>query len=116
MNVVIIDNDMEQLDLMTATLHCACPGGSVSAFKDPMLAVKHVYNNDTDLVFAEVRMAPVNGFDVLNCLRRIKPNLRIILMSEDGAPQSRASQLHASGFYLKPVSLESVKEALSEIV
>ncbi len=115
MNVVIIDNDLEQLDMMTATLHCACPGGSVCAFKDPMLAVKHVYNNETDVVFAEVRTAPVSGFDVLNTLRRIKPDIKIILMAEDMALEGRASQLNATGFFQKPVSVEAVQQALSGV-
>ena len=115
MNVVIIDNDMEQLDMMTAALHYACPGGSVCSFRDPMLAVKHVYNNETDLVFAEVKTTPVSGFDVLNTLRRIKPGIKIILMSEDMTFQGRASQLQASGFFQKPISADAIKEALSEM-
>lgn len=115
MNVVVIDNDVEQLDKLTDVLQGLYPGSSVSVFKDPMLAVKHVYNNQTDLVLSEIKTRPVSGYDVLRTLKRIKPELNVVLMSADSAVSSKAVELGASAFAAKPLSTDDIKSVVDKL-
>ncbi len=114
MNIVVIDNDTKQLDKIADTLQEACPGGSVSVFKDPMLAVKYIYNSDTDIVFSEIRTKPVSGFDVLKTLKRIKPELLVVLLSEDESDFGKAIELGARCCQKKPLNEICLKELLKE--
>lgn len=115
MNIVVIDNDKEQLDIIAETLQGAFQGGSVSVFKDPMLAVKYIYNSETDVVFSEVKTRPVNGLDVLRTLKRIKPELLVVLISEDNSYFAKASELGAYACHKKPLNIEALKELLAEL-
>jgi CheY-like chemotaxis protein len=71
-----------------------------------------------DVVFLDINMPGVTGFDVLGYLQR-EPRLQnvpvIFVSSEDQTEtQSRARESGAKAFVLKPASLESIEAALKK--
>jgi two-component system chemotaxis response regulator CheY len=72
-----------------------------------------------DIVFLDLNMPGVTGFDVLMFIKR-EPRLEkvpVIVVSSDDQPESieRANQAGASGYIVKPPTLDTLEEALKSI-
>lgn len=79
MNILVIDNDPAELERLTACLQEEGEDVKVTAFTDPLLAVKYGYNNPVDVVYAKTDMRGLGGEDVARLLRNIHPDIRIEL-------------------------------------
>ena len=72
-----------------------------------------------DLVFLDINMPGVTGFDVLGFINR-EPRLKstkvVVVSSEDQTDTvDRAYQLGAKAYIRKPVTLEALEEAINAI-
>lgn len=115
MNVVVIDNNISLLEELVGVVRGIFPGSTISSFKDPMLAVKHVYNNPTDIVISEVKTRPVSGFDVLRNLHKIRPEMLVVLLSDEPSHENKAMEYGADGFLPQPVQAAALSELLEKI-
>ena len=115
MNVVLIDNNISVLEELVGIVRGILPTSTISSFKDPMLAVKHVYNNPTDIVISEIKTRPVSGFDVLRNLHKIRPEMLVVLLSDEPSHESKALEYGADGFLSQPVKAETLSELIEKI-
>lgn len=72
-----------------------------------------------DVVFLDINMPGVTGFDVLGYLQR-EPRLQgvpVIIVSSENQPetQKRAKESGARAFILKPASTEAIESALKRV-
>lgn len=63
-----------------------------------------------DVVVADVRMQPVDGFELLARTRELEPSIPVVLVSGhlDSAASARAHDLGAFAYLAKPVPLEAL--------
>ncbi|MBQ7606024.1 MAG: response regulator transcription factor [Firmicutes bacterium] len=115
MNVVLIDNNIGILEELVGVVKGILPSSTISSFKDPMLAVKHVYNHATDIVISEVKTRPVSGFDVLRNLHKLRPEMLVVLLSDEPGHETKALEYGADGFLTQPVNPQELSELIDKL-
>lgn len=108
MNFVVVDNSKIDLGLLAKAIAVAVPECQVQLFTDPLLAAKYICNNLVDMVFLADAMRPVNGFRLLQVLRKNIPQLAIVMLSDSDANKVDAIHAGVNEYLLKPVSAETL--------
>ncbi|MEG0876918.1 MAG: response regulator [Oscillospiraceae bacterium] len=104
MNFVVVDNNKDDLEQLAAAIRTVVPDSQIEPFTDPLLSAKYICNNPVDIVFLADTMRPVNGFRLLQVLRKNIPELAVVMLSAD--EQNRMDAIHAGvdDYLLKPIS------------
>lgn len=106
MHFVVVDNNKRDLDVLAKAIAATMPNCQVQLFTDPLLSAKYICNNPVDMVFLVDIMRPVNGFRLLQVLRKNIPNLAVIMLSASDANRVDAIHAGADDYLLKPVSVD----------
>lgn len=69
-----------------------------------------------DLVLCDLMMPEHDGFEVFGIIKKIQPNINFIFVTADlqDSTRDKALQLGADGLLNKPLTLESIGEALKK--
>ncbi|MEG1781187.1 MAG: response regulator [Clostridium sp.] len=104
MNFVVVDNNENDLELLVKTIRKEIPECQIQSFTDPLLSAKYICNNPVDMVFLTDTMRPVNGFRLMQVLRKNVPKLAVVMLSDD--EHNRLDAVHAGvdDYLLKPIS------------
>lgn len=81
--VAVVDDDIDISTLFHDILCENVQDASVYAFNDPIEALKHFTENQSKyaLVISDLRMAGLNGLELLKKVKNVNPKVRTILMS-----------------------------------
>ena len=81
--VAVIDDDIDITTLFHDILCENVEDASVYAFNDPIEALEHFTENQSNyaLVISDLRMAGLNGLELLKKVKNVNPKVRTILMS-----------------------------------
>lgn len=109
MNFVVVDNCESDLVLFAQKIIEVIPKCNVQVFTDPLLAAKYICNNTVDMVFLADTMQPVNGFRLLQVLRKNVLNLTIIMLSDGEMNKMDAIHVGADEYLIKPVTAEKLE-------
>ncbi|NOX87783.1 MAG: sigma-54-dependent Fis family transcriptional regulator [Calditrichaeota bacterium] len=105
--IVVEDNDTMRLGL-TEILRRA--GYTVFDFADGPEALKYLQSNTAEILITDLRMAPLNGLEVLEKSRQIQPDIEVLLISAYGTIEDavKAMKLGAVDFLTKPFPKEEL--------
>ena len=114
--VLVIDDEEAMLALVRTTLenyHYRV----ITAASGPEAVVRLAEKtDDVNLVITDIEMPFMDGFAVINALRKIKPNLKIIVAT--GSKQEKAVDgrgLHTDAFIYKPFTTEKLLTTVHEV-
>ena len=111
---VIIDDEQHSIDTLKWKLENYCSEVAVQAsFDSPADAIKYLKNNPPDLLFLDIQMPMLNGFDVLEELGRDLPFDIIFITAYDNFG-IQAVKFSALDYLLKPVQNRELKEAIDK--
>ncbi len=116
--ILIVDDDPKVLKLLETLLRA--DGQSPVPAGDGMTALNLLEGQSIDLVISDVRMAPMDGMELLGNIHAKWPHLPVILLTAFGAFETAQSAMQKGAFdYLtKPFRVDelvsTVKRALSE--
>ena len=68
-----------------------------------------------DVAFLDIEMKGINGVEVAEKLKAINPNINIIFATGFGSYRDIAFDLHASGYLIKPITAERVRNELENL-
>jgi len=95
-------------------------GYHVLTAADGVEAVKQVesYPDSIDCVLLDLNMPRKDGQETLIELRRLRPDLRVVLMSgyTEEEVEARFAGQHIDGFLEKPYTAETLSEALTKVL
>jgi two-component system chemotaxis response regulator CheY len=115
MKILIVDDvDMERQFLRETAEKL---GHSViGEASDGMIALKLYESERPDLVFMDIDMPEMNGFDVIALILEMDPKARIVVIT--GLDESREDVLKcgALGIMKKPVRVEKVEHMLRQVM
>lgn len=79
-------------------------------------AISAYHAGKAEVMFLDLTMPVMDGFQVLEALRQEKLNSIVFVISADIQPeaQERAKQLGATAFIKKPISAETIEHVLHE--
>jgi len=67
-----------------------------------------------DLVFSDIKMAPLDGFEVARWVHEHKPALPVILASGYSGKTNMAADLNGAQFFRKPFDFDAVVEKIRD--
>jgi two-component system LytT family response regulator len=111
---VIIDDEQHSIDTLKWKLENYCPDVAVQAsFNSPAEGIKYLKQNPPDLLFLDIEMPMLNGFDVLEELGR-DLSFDIIFITAYDNFGIQAVKFSALDYLLKPVQNRELKEAIDK--
>jgi CheY-like chemotaxis protein len=69
-----------------------------------------------DLVFSDVKMEPMDGFELARWIREHRPGLPVILASGYPSKTGIAADLHGVEFFRKPFDFDAVVEKIRDTI
>ena len=87
----------------------------VEAFSDSTKALDYAMNNDIDIAFLDIELRNMTGLDLCKELLKINPRTNVIYLTAYGGYSLDAWGTGASGFMLKPITAEGVREQLKHL-
>lgn len=97
---------------------------NVFAFTNPLLAMEHfkINHKDYSLVISDIRMPSMNGFEFVQNITRVKPDIKVLLMTvfdinnddDDLLNMNQNYNSNVSGIIKKPVSTKQLAKIPSE--
>jgi len=113
-NAVIIDDERDSIDTLKWKLENYCTDVSVvSSFENPEEGVKYLKANPPDLLFLDIEMPMLTGFDVLEEIGR-DISFDIIFTTAYDNFGIQAVKFSALDYLLKPVQNKELKDAIDK--
>ncbi len=111
LRVVIVDDETHGREKLQRYLADAPGFACVGQAADGLTAVELIEETRPDLVFLDIQMPGLDGFDVVEALA-FDPLPRIVFVTAHDTHAVRAFEVHALDYLLKPVDRERFAEAL----
>lgn len=116
-NAIVVDDSRQTADSLAQMLGLLA--FDVQTCYSPRQALETFETAEPDLVLLDINMPGINGFEVLGFFRR-DPRLEkvpVIFVSTEAQQENidRAIEGGAAGFLAKPLDMDSLESALSEI-
>jgi two-component system, LytTR family, response regulator len=109
--IIVVDDEEEAREGIKQLLAEDSEIELLSVCKNGLEAINEINRSTPDLVFLDIQMPEINGFDVLNSIK-IKPLPMIIFITAFDQYALRAFEIHANDYLLKPFTDERFYQAL----
>jgi len=117
---MVLDDDYEIAELVKMALQ-RNRFNNVSVFEEPLLALEEFRKNYNEyfLVISDIRMPGLNGFEFTEYINKIKPGIKVILMSafdinSDDIVKNFKYNRNISGMIQKPISPKKLAKIVAE--
>jgi len=114
--ILILDDEQDILDVIHRFL--ARKGlVDVDVCNNPIKAIELIKNNHYDLLLTDIMMPEKNGVEVLTEVKKIKPSLKVIMMTAYSTIDKilECEKLGATDYVTKPfISLKDVESKILE--
>jgi two-component system LytT family response regulator len=114
LKAIVIDDEPECVRSLVIDLEKHCPGVEISAEctggKD---GIKAIHHHNPDIVFLDIDMPFINGFDLLEMVPNI--DFEVIFTTAYDKYALQAFKISAVDYLLKPVDPEALKQAIQKV-
>ena len=118
-SILVIDDEIEILDMLSRFLN-RNPKFSVQTFSNPVSALSSINNNTKyDLVLLDIMMPQMNGLDVLEKLKEINSDQKVIMMTAYSTLDKvlKSHKIGATNYVMKPFSsLDALEKKVVEVL
>ena len=114
-NVIIVDDRKFFLSEAIPILEEVLPNAIISGFTRPSEAIEYAKANQIALVFLDIELGKINGLDLCKNFLEINPRTNVIFLTSYVEYSFDAWKTGASGFILKPITAENVREVLKNL-
>ena len=91
------------------------PNAAVTGFTDAEETLEYAKANRVALAFLDIELRNTSGLDLCRDLLAINPHTNVVFLTAYGNYSLDAWSTGASGFMLKPITPEGVKEQLKHL-
>jgi len=114
-NVIIVDDSKVILSEGIAVLEEVMPNATIAGFIWPLEAIEYAKMNRIALAILDIELGTASGFDLCDTLLKINPCTNIVFLTAYPDYALNAWKTEASGFMLKPLTPENVREQLIKL-
>lgn len=115
MNVIIVDDERLVLAAETTVIKKALPQAKLASFRDNQSAAEYASRNPIDVAFLDIQMRGFTGLELARQLIAMNPKINIIFCTGYAEYSLEAFSLYASGYLLKPITVEKVLDAMAHL-
>jgi two-component system LytT family response regulator len=113
MTALIIDDELSGREVLKRLVELNCPDVTVvNTLNSIETGLQAISNDKPDLVFLDIQMPNVSGFDLLNQLDKI--DFEIIFVTAHDAYAIKAFKYSAVDYLLKPIKVTELIDAVSK--
>ena len=113
--VILVDNEKIILTGTLPILEKALPGASISGFTKPSEALEYASHTPVDLAFLDIEMGKKSGLTLCSELLEINPKTNVVFLTAYEGYSLDAWSTGASGFLMKPLTVEAVQKQLPRL-
>lgn len=114
-NVIMVDDRKLILTGGLPILEEVFPNATVTGFTDAAEAVEYAKVNRVALAFLDIELRDISGLEVCRELLKINPRTNVVYLTAYIGYAFDAWSTGASGFMLKPITPEGVREQLQNL-
>lgn len=115
MNIIAIDDEKLALELLAAAIKEAEPDSSVRAFRRADALLEFAAESRIDVAFLDIELRGCSGLELAAMLKNRCPDVNIVFVTGYSSYTLDAFSLRASGYLMKPVSSEAVRNELENL-
>ena len=115
MNILITDDERFMREDLQKAVERIHPGNTYFFAENFDGAVEAVRENEIEVAFLDVNMPGKTGLELAKEIKVIRPDINIIIVTAHAEYALNALRLYVSGFILKPVMDNELKEALDHL-
>lgn len=114
MKTLLLDDEVFCTDVLNILIQKHCPSLEVVAvFNDPMLALDYLNHHQVDVIFLDIEMPVLNGFDLLRRLPKLQS--KVIFTTAYDQYALKAFRFNAIDYLLKPIDKTELMEAAAKL-
>ncbi|MBW2253152.1 MAG: sigma-54-dependent Fis family transcriptional regulator [Deltaproteobacteria bacterium] len=115
LRILVVDDNRSAADALARVLRKQ--GDQVTAVYDGATAIEHLQADPPDVILTDLKMEPVDGMQVLESARALRPPVEVIVFTAYGAVDVavRAMRKGARDFLTKPVTVDQVGRRLDDL-
>ena len=116
LKAILIDDEQENINALQIKLQMVCPEVVVAAtFTNPTDVIVYLNeNNDIDILFLDVEMPVITGFQLLDALP--VRSYEVIMVTAYAEYALQAIKASALDYLLKPVEYDELRKAVNKVV
>ena len=118
-SILVIDDEVEILDMLSRFLS-RNQNFAVQTFSNPVSALSSINNNTKyDLVLLDIMMPQMNGLDVLEKLKDMNSDQKVIMMTAYSTLDKvlKSHKIGATNYVMKPFSsLDALEKKVVEVL
>ncbi len=115
---MIVDNYVFLREAISLFLHQTKNFSVIAQCGDGMLAIDLARENRPDIIFLDINVLPMNGFDVMKSIRKNSPCSKIVGFSSLSQPIYAKKMIRhgASAYLTKNTCMNEIGEAIDEVL
>ncbi len=115
LTAVLVDDEKHALEALKWELEQHCPGITIAAtFDDPMKALAYLGGHSPDILFLDIEMPRLSGFDLLEALEA-HPFFVVFTTAYDEFA-IKAFKVSAFDYLLKPIDSEELQRTTAKLI
>lgn len=107
-NILIVDPEQSTREDLRERASRAFPHSAVTAFGNPLDALKYSYSNEFDVLFTDIRLSPIDGYELIKALQQRRSFLSYVISGSRDRPDNLDWML-VNGYYAKPLAPEELE-------
>lgn len=115
MKIIAVDDERIALEGLVKAIREVVPNATLTGFRYPDEAVEYIKAYGADIAFLDIEMAGTSGVELAEMLIELNPNINIIFSTGYGHYRDVAFDMHASGYLVKPITVEKVKREIQNL-
>ena len=114
-NIIVVDDESIVLKGEISTLEEAFPDAAIAGFAKASEALAFMAINNVAIVFLDIELGQHSGIELCSQILAQNPTTNVIFLTAFSDYSLNAWDTSASGFIVKPLTRESIRDALSRL-
>jgi len=115
LRAILVDDEPGALNLLQDMLDGIAGIRVIASFTDPVQALLALKEDPPDVLFLDIQMPQLTGFDVMRSIRKSGMDLQVVFVTAYDQYAIEALHQEAFDYLLKPVSPEELRDAVCRL-